>query len=340
VTVLAASLLPWVGGALASAAHVVHPVPEDGSVFDPDIVYVGRWDTTTSPTAYTPYWAGAYFRVGFTGRTVGLKQRGTVNLWASIDGGSAKLYKNVSGVVNLTPVPLSPGRHTLQVNYQAIAGYYHGDAVFQGLVLGRGETTFTPPARTRLIEFVGDSITVGLTTSQQARTAYGWLIGERLGADHTQIAQGGACLVATADGCVGLQRQFTRLGPLLSSPAWDFSRYQADAVVINLGTNDVGHGVHTPTFQAAYISLLHEVRAAYPHAWIFALRTFRGRYAAQTQAAVSAVVSAGDSRVSFVNTAGWLSPADFTDGVHPTDQGHRIIAGRLAPIIAARIGAA
>jgi lysophospholipase L1-like esterase len=374
VSVLTASLLPLASGALTSAAHAAYPPPGGGSVSGPDIdVYkrffaeiraeylhavrhkkiaakpgtprdphirfVGRWDTT-SPTAYIPYWAGAYFRVGFTGRTIGLKQRGAVNVWASIDGGPAKEYQNVSGVVNLTPVPLRPGRHTLQVNYQAIAGHYHGDAVFQGLLLGHRQTTFAPPARTRLIEFVGDSITVGMTTSQQARTAYGWLIGERLGADHTQIAQGGACLVAAADGCVGLERQFTRLGPQANSPAWHFSRYQANAVVINLGTNDVGNGVHTPAFQAAYIHLLHEVRAAYPHAWIFALKTFRGRYAAQTQAAVNAVVDAGDSRVSFVNTSGWLTPADFTDGVHPNDQGDRIIADHLAPIIAARIGAA
>ncbi|MGW2378779.1 GDSL-type esterase/lipase family protein [Streptomyces sp. NPDC001658] len=310
-----------------------------GQPGDPNIKLVGRWDTQSSGTAYTPYWAGAYYRAGFTGRTVKLKQRNTIDLWARIDNGPVTFHNDVKGTVNLTPTPLAAGNHTLQVNYQVVAGSYRGDAVFQGLVLDSGATTFAPPAPTKLVEFVGDSITVGTTTSQNARTAYGWLIGERLGVEHTQIAQGGACLVAAADGCVGLEQQFGRLNPNAATPDWNFSRYRANAVVINLGTNDVGHGVSSPQFQTAYSSLLRKVRAAYPQAWIFALETFRGRYVPQTEAAVQAAVAGGDSRVSFVDTTGWLGSGDLSDSVHPNDQGHRVIADRLAPIISARIGA-
>ncbi|GAA3803363.1 GDSL-type esterase/lipase family protein [Streptomyces phyllanthi] len=340
-TKFASRLAPVIGAALSgsttpsASAEAAAP----GQPGDPNIKFVGRWDTTSSTTAYTPYWAGAYYRVGFTGRTVQLKQRGTIDFWARIDDGPVKFYDDVKGTVNLTPTALPAGRHTLQVNYQVVAGSYRGDAVFQGLVLDSGATTFAPPAPAKLIEFVGDSITVGTTTSQNARTAYGWLIGERLGAEHTQIAQGGACLVAAADGCVGLERQFTKLNPNAATPDWDVNRYRADAVVINLGTNDVGHGVSTAQFQAAYTSLLRKVRAAYPQAWIFALETFRGRYVPQTEAAVRAAVEGGDSRLSFVDTTGWLGAGDLTDSVHPNDQGHRVIADRLAPVIAARIGA-
>ncbi|WLW57357.1 GDSL-type esterase/lipase family protein [Streptomyces sp. YU58] len=319
--------------AITKAATAAAP----GQPGDPNIKLVGRWDTQSSATAYTPYWAGAYYRAGFTGRTVKLKQRNTIDLWARIDNGPVTFHNDVKGTVNLTPTPLAAGNHTLQVNYQVVAGSYRGDAVFQGLVLDSGATTFAPPAPTRLVEFVGDSITVGTTTSQNARTAYGWLIGERLGVEHTQIAQGGACLVAAADGCVGLEQQFGRLNPNAATPDWNFSRYRANAVVINLGTNDVGHGVSSPQFQAAYSSLLRKVRAAYPQAWIFALETFRGRYVPQTEAAVQAAVAGGDSRVSFVDTTGWLGSGDLSDSVHPNDQGHRVIADRLAPIISARI---
>ncbi|WP_405467744.1 GDSL-type esterase/lipase family protein [Streptomyces canus] len=334
-TKFANRLAPVIASRLGSPTSTLAAAP--GQPGDPNIKFVGRWDTRTS-TAYTPYWAGAYYRVGFTGRTVQLKQRGTIDFWARIDNGPVKFYDDVKGTVNLTPSPLTAGNHTLQVNYQVVAGSYRGDAVFQGLVLDSGATTFAPPAPGKLIEFVGDSITVGTTSSQNARTAYGWLIGERLGTEHTQIAQGGACLVAAADGCVGLERQFTRLNPNAATPDWDFSRYQANAVVINLGTNDVGHGVSSVQFQAAYTSLLGKVRAAYPQAWIFALETFRGRYVPQTEAAVRAAVDGGDSRVSFVDTTGWLGSGDLTDSVHPNDQGHRVIADRLAPVIAARIG--
>ncbi|MGW7756944.1 GDSL-type esterase/lipase family protein [Streptomyces violaceusniger] len=302
---------------------------------DPNIKFSGRWDTRTSTTAYTPYWAGAYFRTGFTGRTVKLKQRNAIDLWASIDGGPATFYDEAKGTVNLTPTPLAAGNHTLQVNYQVIAGSYHGDAVFQGLTLDSGATTFTPPTPKKLIEFVGDSITVGTTTSQNARTAYGWLIGERLGADHTQIAQGGAALVDTADDRMSLEQQFTKLNPNAATPDWDFSRYQANAVVINLGTNDVGRGVSSAQFQASYTSLLRKVRTAYPNAWIFALRTFSGRFGTETKAAVTA---SGDAKVSYVDTTGWLAADDLSDSVHPNDKGHRTITDRLAPVISAKLG--
>ncbi len=100
----------------------------------------------------------------------------------------------------------------------------------------------------------------------------------------------------------------------------------------------MGHRFSSAQFQTAYTSLLRKVRAAYPQAWIFALETFRGRYVPQTQAVVEATVDGGDSRVSFVDTTGWLGSGDLTDSVHPNDQGHRVIADRLAPVIAARIG--
>ena len=337
-TKFANRLSPVISARLAGPATSSAQAAAPGQPGDPNVKFVGRWDTQSSATAYTPYWAGAYYRTGFTGRSVKLKQRGTIDFWARIDNGPVKFYDDVKGTVDLTPSPLAAGNHTLQVNYQVVAGSYRGDAVFQGLVLDSGATTFAPSAPGKLIEFVGDSITVGTTTSQNARTAYGWLIGERLGAEHSQIAQGGACLVAAADGCVGLEQQFGRLNPNASTPAWDFSRYQANAVVINLGTNDVGHGVNSTQFQSAYSSLLRKVRAAYPQAWIFALETFRGRYVPQTEAAVRAATVGGDSRVSFVDTTGWLGSGDLSDSVHPNDQGHRVIADHLAPIIAARIG--
>jgi lysophospholipase L1-like esterase len=308
----------------------------DGSPTDPNIAFVGRWDTRTA-TAYVPSWAGAYLTTGFTGTTVKLRQRNTIDLYFSIDGGADKYLTNVSGTVDLTPTRLASGRHTLRVSYRVVAGSYHGDAVFQGLTLDTGAQTYALAQPPKLVEFVGDSITVGTTTSKNALTAYGWLIGERLGARHTQIAQGGACLVTTTDGCVGLEDWFLKLNSSATSPDWDFGRYRANAVVINLGTNDLAHGTHTTTFQPHYQHLLEEVRGKYPAAVIFAMRTFSGRFGTQTQAAVQARNAAGDANVYYVDTTGWLTSADFTDGTHPTDAGHVKITDRLAPIIAAKI---
>ncbi|MFJ5101648.1 GDSL-type esterase/lipase family protein [Streptomyces sp. NPDC088554] len=307
----------------------------DGSPSDPNITYTGRWDTAAAP--YASHWTGAYLRTRFTGTTVKLRQRNSVEFWASVDGKEFTNYKNVRGTVDLTPTKLAAGTHTLVVSYRQIAGSYTGDSVFGGLVLDAGATTMAPQVSPKTVEFIGDSITAGSTSSKLAVTSYGWLAAEKLGVEHTQIAQGGACLVETADGCVGLSERFTHLNAYDTSPAWDFNRYRANAVVINLGTNDVGHGVHTPEFQAVYTTFLATVRAKYPQAAIFALQTFRGRFVTQTRAAVQARNDAGDRNVYFVNTDGWIPDGGLSDSVHPNDLGHRAIADRLAPIIGARI---
>ncbi len=333
-TALVTAMLAVIGSV---GVHLAVAATGDGSPTDPNVKFFGRWDTS-SRSAYVPKWAGAYVKVGFTGTSVKVKQRNTIDLYASIDGHAAVAYTNVSGTVDLTPKKLAAGNHTLLVSYRPVAGSYHGDAVYQGVVLDSGAHTVAPAVSSRIIEFIGDSITVGQLTSMPGETAYGWLVGQQLGVEHTQIAQGGACLVATSDGCVGLSVQFLKMGPESTSPDWDFTRYQAAAVVINLGTNDSGHGVHTPQFQDTYTTLLQEVRAKYPNAVIFAMGIFRQRFVPQTQNAVAARNAAGDSRVYFIDTTGWIDPAtDTFDNVHPTDAGHRKIAARLAPIIAAKI---
>ncbi|MEU1604437.1 cellulose binding domain-containing protein [Micromonospora matsumotoense] len=308
----------------------------DGSPTDANIAFVGRWDRSNS-TAYVPNWAGAYLKTGFTGTTVKLRQRRTIDLYYSIDGADFRYLTNVSGTVNLTPTPLRAGNHTLVVSYRVVAGSYTGDAVFQGLTLDSGARTLPAAVRPRLIEFVGDSITLGTTSSRTALTAYGWLTGEQLGTEHTQLGYGGGCLVATADGCVSVASQFLRTGYSATSPAWDFTRYQADAVVINLGTNDRSHGVSSADFQNQYATFIRTVRGKYPRAAIFALRTFSGRYAAETAAAVTTVTGGGDRNVFYVDTTGWLPADGLSDSVHPNDVGHRAITARLAPIVAAKL---
>lgn len=311
----------WTTAGGTSSAH-------DGQVSDTDIAYVGRWDVSSGTTA-VPHWTGDYLQTAFTGTTVKVKARSAVDFYASLDNGPDVYYAGVSGTVNLTARPLPAGTHTLRIEYRS------GDMVFEGLVLGTGEHTVVPNVPSGLLEFVGDSITAGYKTSRLGLDTYGWKTGELLHLRHTLIARPGYCLVAQS-GCVGQSTQFFDTDSTGSQP-WDFSRYQATAVIINLGTNDHNHGVTNAQFQSAYTTFLRDIRAKYPNAELFVMETFKGWYVNETKAAVSSRNNAGDAKVHYVDTTGWLSASDFSDGIHPTAQGHTIIANHLAPIIAAKI---
>ena len=186
-----------------------------GAPTDRNIQFVGRWDTA-DPSAYVPQWAGAYLRVGFTGTTVALKQRNTINFWYSIDGGAYTKIANASVTVSLTTTPLAAGRHSLLVSYQIVAGSYTGDAVYQGLALDSRARTFRLPTPRQATEFVGDSITAGYTATNVALSSYPWIISEDLGVRHTQIALSGSCLreLTAAESirgirCYGLENRYT-----------------------------------------------------------------------------------------------------------------------------------
>lgn len=301
----------------------------DVGVADPNLQYVGRWHADGS--SRVPDWTGGYVQTSFTGTTVSVKLRDAVNIYVSIDGGADVFRQGVRGTVSLTPAPLPSGTHRLRIAYRS------GDTVFGGLELDSGARTVNPNLSPKVLEFVGDSITAGYLDSKLALSSYGWQVGQKLGLPRTIVARAGYCLVA-ADGCVGQSTQFFRRAST-GDTAWDFSRYQAAAVVVNLGTNDAGHGVAAGTFQSTYTQFLRDIRAKYPNAAIFAFETLKRRYVPETRAAVTARNSAGDSRVYFVNTEGWLAAGtDYVDGDgHPNDQGQAKIADRLAPVVAARI---
>jgi lysophospholipase L1-like esterase len=297
---------------------------------DPNIQYYGRWNTS-DPARYSMGWAGGYLETRFTGSTIGVRQRNAIDLYYSIDQAPPQWRRNVSGNVTLA-TGLTGGSHTIRIGYRERAGSYNGDPVFGGLILAGGAATMPAARPANLVEFIGDSITVGQPNANRPFTAYPWLAAEGLGAAHTQVAQGGACLVN--QDCYGMVDWFRRSSAWVSTDDWNFGTYQATAVVINLGTNDVGHGVTGAQFQQNYVTMLQRVRQAYPGAEILAMGVFRNRYVTETRNAVAARTAAGDTKVHFVDTAGWVDPAtDTSDNVHPTDAGHAKIAQRLRPIL-------
>ncbi len=245
-------------------------------------------------------------------------------------------------------VPNDKGKHTLEVVKAS-----EGQLTFSGIVLDAGGKLAKPSIPSRRIEIVGDSITAGfringegsfnVVSDHDARSAYGWLIGERLDAEVRLIAITGHGVVhdfgAAPEASRTMPQYYLTMYRSYDAPN-DWS-WQPEIVIVNLGSNDLGPPAITPAdvFQTAYTTFLTDVRQRNPKALIIALRPFGVDYGSypvypnEIRAAVDARRRAGDQKVVYVDTAGWLGAGDFTDGTHPNTAGNRKAADKLAAVI-------
>lgn len=301
----------------------------------PTIRYIGRWDKH-DPTTYISYWGGAYFKTGFTGRHAQIRLASSASLYVSVDGEPDLHIDAGQGLSSLLPAPLIDGNHTLRV----AAGSEETTIAFQGLLLDHDAYSFAPQSSPVTVEFVGDSITAGLTDTLGDLSSYAWLTAEALKVEHVQIASTGICLQATLTPlCLGMQTQFFDMQPANEGyTPWSYTpEDQPRAIVINLGTNDLLHGVSDSSFEVAYIDFVRKIFQRCPGTSIYVMRTFSGLMEKPTQNVVALLHAAGYEHVFYVDTTGWLVPdtSDFNDGLHPSDNGQRKVALRLASILQA-----
>ncbi|MFG3341627.1 RICIN domain-containing protein [Glycomyces sp. NPDC048151] len=298
----------------------------NGSLTDPNVQFYGRWDRDDA-TWHQMGWAGGYVETAFSGSSIGVKLRNTIDMWYSINGGAETWMRAVSG--NVTVRSGLSGTHTIRIGFRERAGSYTGDPSFGGFILASGGATSSTVRPATHIEFIGDSITVGQPNADRPFSTYAWNSAEAVGASHMQVAEGGACVSPTD--CRGMMDWFLRTTNQDANDLWEFNTYETDIVVINLGTNNK---VTAAQFQADYITLLQRVRQSYPNAEILAMGVFRERLLTEVQNAVANRNAAGDAKVHYVDTRGWVDPAtDTSDNVHPHDAGHAKIAGLLTPVL-------
>ena len=316
---------------------------------DPRIGFVGRWERHYSGNDAATVNSGSQIRLTFTGRQLtGLFAISTITvppeLWVTIDGGPESLITVDHSAIDLAPSGLRSGVHKVRIDVKDTDQVTNrwlpplGDAVIvQGFRLPPGGQLLSPPRPAPVrMAFFGDSITEGIRALGQPLTPDG--------ADGTRTYASVACRAFHADiQLVGFGKQGVMrdgVGNVPTAPEsfpYNFQgsaadpRFRPDIVVLLQGSND--STVTDEQFAPAYASYLSEVRAANPHAWIFAMEPLIGRHSAVIQ---SDVAHAADPRMVFVNTDGWLdrhSTADYTDTVHPTVAGHLKVASRLIPII-------
>ncbi len=192
-------------------------------------------------------------------------------------------------------------------------------AALISLKLNDGEKLAPPAQKSKLIEFVGDSITVGYSASAAASTSSSWstatedatktyseYVANAFGADYNVIAVSGRGVVRNYGNTT------ERLIPLLYASLddynlegvkYDFKR-QADVIVINAGTNDASGtvtGLSKEEFMSGVKAFLLDVRAKNPNAEIiYAYGMMGAGWMPQIKSVIEELRAAGDTHITFL----------------------------------------
>jgi hypothetical protein len=327
------------------------------------IRWLGRVDTSDAGLGSFD-WSASGFAASVSGSTisVSLQTRGATTaafFMPVIDGVAGARFQVLAGPARTVVLGsgLSPGPHSVSV-YRESEGAF-GDSVFFGFP--DGKVGPAPPPSPRYLEIVGDSISAGYANlgtevhdalspgvgcgfsldTESAHASYGAVLARMLGADVSIVARSGWGMVRDFSGSTANVLPAV-YGDTLGAEAtsrWSFER-KADAVVVDLGTNDTALGDPGAPFEDAYVAFLRTVRANYPAAWIFLtigpmlkepmLRTMQVHLA-------KVVGRTADPRIVKID----IPPEDFaTTGCHyhPNAAEDATMASALAPTIRTRLG--
>jgi lysophospholipase L1-like esterase len=224
--------------------------------------------------------------------TARLRTEGTekVFLQALIDGKITRRVEVVTGSDRdvVLASGLAPGEHTVEL-YRETEGMY-GASVFLGFT--SGTLKGAPPAKGRLVEIIGDSISAGYgelgsethigwnatqngchysPETQAAFQTFGSMAARELGAEVSIVAISGVGVIRDFVGApCSFLSEYENAAGRWGKTKWGFTP-KPDAVVINLGTNDIDNGKGDPgrPFEEAYLRFLEKLRGRYPDAFVF-----------------------------------------------------------------------
>ncbi|MFI2433087.1 RICIN domain-containing protein [Streptomyces sp. NPDC018693] len=317
----------------------------------------GRVKDTGNTVQYS--WPGVYFEGTVRGTGVGIVLNDSAADYdVQIDGSTVTTL--------VTPGDTTHWINGLQDRTHTVRLVKRNDtpgdtSVFGGFVAAPGGAVLSKPAaRTRQIEFIGDSLTVGYgnlstsrdcTADQVRRTTntdvgYGALTARQLNADYQINGYSGLGMVRNYDGHspgTTYRTYYDRALLNVSGDVWQNpGTWRPQLVVVNLGANDFSTAVKpgepwttdslAAAYRTAYGDFLQKLRTRYG-ADTTIVAVGAGQYAGHVQQVVKARNDAGDSRVRswFLDDSG----LDFLGcHWHYSARDDRLIADRLTSFIA------
>ena len=249
--------------------------------------------------------------------------------------------------------PLTEGEHTVRLLKLTEATV--GMPLLLKAITLEGSGMWLPPPKlpSRRIEFIGDSITCGFgtlsdkpsdpftTETEDPTKTYACRIARYFHADARFISMSGRGLLRDCAGAAFRPvPEWVDFTAFCHPEPWDYTRWQADIVVINVGTNDVAGGTPGLEFEEAAKSFLKRIRDHYPKAWLLWVHGMMNTEMTEPiRRAVDAVRSEGDSRAAcFFTQPVRLHPEEMGACGHPNACGHARFARELIPVIAAAAG--
>ena len=238
-------------------------------------------------------WSGSSVTVAFVGSALEAKMRTDEVLYLNVfvDGAedpSSVITLGRSDKPSMVPVvaDLPYGLHVITLYKASEANA--GDWFFYGIhVLGVAEKELLPDLPERKIEFVGNSITCGFDVMiplavmesdlsfENAYYSYAGQTAKMLQAEAHLICRSGLGVSVNVDGSddILIPDVYDWTGiRVFPAVAWDHGKWHPDAVVVNLGTNDLASGVHDSSrFVNATVEFIQHIRSCHPSAKIVML---------------------------------------------------------------------
>lgn len=313
----------------------------------------------SGPARTLHQWPGIYTSARFAGEALAIAFDDPFNRYRIRldEGAGPSILVTRPGRRVLHLSGLGDGPHDIRID--KISEVQHGTSGLPTFVLpAGGEALAPPPPRSRQVEFVGDSDSVGygnLSTTRDClgadvflltdtQESFGPRVARHFDADYQLIAASGVRL--TRDETAG-DPDWTMLKLYPRAVFRDPSRFDPGdwspgLVVLALGSNDFASPgpadqrdspeAFRQEFEARYLAFLHDIRAAHPEAFLLfvAWEEYGPDYLAAHEAVLEALRARGESRADLI-----VLPEMEKTGCHwhPSLQDHRDVAQAIVDYI-------